>query len=59
VDDLQSIFAAGHDIDLPYLAGQMGRLKITVPRAAVPFLPDVVLKVSRDLVRSARRPAES
>ena len=58
LDDLQSIFAASHDLDMPYLTGQMGHLGITVPRAAVPFLPDLVLKVSRDLVRSGRRQAQ-
>jgi len=55
LDDLQSIFNAGHDVDMPYLAGQMRRFNTTVPRPAEPFLPDLVLKISRDIVRSARR----
>lgn len=55
LDDLQSIFSAGHDVDMPYLAGQMRRFETTVPRPAEPFLPDLILKISRDIVRSARR----
>jgi hypothetical protein len=54
LDDLQSIFDAGHDVDVSYLAGQMRRFGITIPRQAEPFLPDIVLKISRDIVRSAR-----
>jgi len=59
LDDLQSIFNAGHQVDMPYLAGQMRRFEVTVPHAAEPFLPDLILKVSRDIVRSKRRQAKS
>ncbi|MBN1669433.1 MAG: nucleotidyl transferase AbiEii/AbiGii toxin family protein [Kiritimatiellae bacterium] len=52
LDDLQSIFEAGHEVDTAYLAGQMRRFDITVPRKANPFLPDILLKISRDIVRS-------
>jgi hypothetical protein len=55
LDDLQSIFAAGHEVDIPYLAGQMQRFGITVPSIAEPFLPDIVLKLSRAVRRSQRR----
>ena len=55
LDDLQSIFEAGHDVDVPYLAGQMRRLKIIVARAAEPFLPDTIRQLSRDTVRDSGR----
>lgn len=55
LDDLQSIFAADHTVDIPYLAGQMQRFAITVPKAAEPFLPDAVLQLSRDVRRSQKR----
>jgi hypothetical protein len=52
LDDLQSIFEAGHRLDLPYRAGQMQRLEITIPREAKPFLPADLWKISRDLQRT-------
>ncbi|MBT3192256.1 MAG: hypothetical protein HN341_06845 [Verrucomicrobia bacterium] len=55
LDDLQSIFDAGHNIDIPFIAEHMHRLNITVPRAAEPFLPDIILKISRDIIRSRRK----
>jgi len=55
LDDLQSVFDAGHDPDLAYLSGQMRRLKLVVPRKAEPFLPDILLKISRDIGRGLRR----
>lgn len=45
LDDLQSIFESGHDIDVPYLAGQMRRLKVIVPRTAKTFLPGKILQL--------------
>ena len=54
LDDLQSIYESECDIDLAYLSGQMRRFDIRIPRAAEPFLDDVILKVSRDIVRAAR-----
>ena len=55
LDDLQSIFDAGHEVDLPYLAGQMRRFGVAIPRAAEPFLADSVLQLSRGILRSRRR----
>jgi len=55
LDDLQSIFGADHEMDRAYVAGQMRRFGITVPREAEPFLPDIVLKISRDIVRTRCR----
>jgi len=47
LDDLQSIFQADHSIDMPYLAGQIRRFDIRVPRDARPFLPDWIVKMAR------------
>jgi hypothetical protein len=55
LDDLQSIFAADQEPDVPYLAGQMRRFGIVVPKQAEPFLPDWLLKLSRDIARSKRQ----
>jgi hypothetical protein len=57
MDDLQSIFAAGHDMDIPYLAGQMKRLGLTVPRTAEPFLPADLVTLARDVKRGLRHRA--
>ena len=54
LDDLQSIFEAQEEIDIAYLAGQMRRFAIEIPRQAEPFLPDWLLKLSRDMGRSKR-----
>jgi hypothetical protein len=54
LDDLQSVFSANHDIDLPYLAGQMQRLRIIIPKTAKPFLPKQILQLSRDVARGER-----
>ena len=59
VDDLQSIFAAGHEVDLPYLVGQMRRFQITIPRHVQLFLPDWILKIARDIARAERRQGKS
>ena len=55
LDDLQSVFAAGHQIDVPYVAGQMRRFHIAIPRQAHPFLPEWILRLSRDAARTERR----
>ncbi|NCC50633.1 MAG: hypothetical protein EOM20_05390 [Spartobacteria bacterium] len=54
LDDLQSIFAADPEMDVPYLAGQIGRLGLTVPKAAKPFLPAELLKTVSDISRSKK-----
>ncbi len=54
MDDLQSIAAADHDVNIPYLAGQLNHLQITVQRGAKPFLPKPILALVRDAERSAR-----
>ncbi len=47
LDDLQSVFAASHDIDMPYLAGQLQRFKIVIPKTAKAFLPKQILLLAR------------
>ena len=54
LDDLQSILGVGHEMDMAYLAGQMQRFEIVIPRAAAPFLPDALLKIARGILRSKR-----
>jgi hypothetical protein len=54
LDDLQSIIEANHDLDIAYLAGQIGRLKIVIPPQAEPFLPKSILLLSRDARRSRK-----
>ena len=54
LDDLQSIFEAQENIDIAYLAGQMRRFAVEIPRQAVPFLPDWLVQLSRDMGRSKR-----
>jgi hypothetical protein len=56
MDDLQSIFEAdGIELDTPYLAGQMKRLKLAVPATTEPFLPTELIALSRDVRRSLRQ----
>ena len=55
LDDLQSIFEADHQVDMPYIAGQMRRFGIVVPREAETFLPGIILQFSRDVRRLRRQ----
>ena len=47
LDDLQSICRKQHEIDMPYLAGQVRRFQIRVARHAAPFLPDWIVRLTR------------
>lgn len=47
LDDLQSIFEAGHELDTAYLAGRIQQFGIAIPAAAKPLLPKVLLKLAR------------
>ena len=55
LDDLQSIFAAPHEIDTAYLAGQMKRFGLVIPKEGEPFLPEWVVTLSKDVQRSLKR----
>jgi len=52
LDDLQSVFSARHEMDLPYVAGQMQRFKIIIPKTAKAFLPKQILQLSRYVART-------
>jgi hypothetical protein len=54
LDDLQSIFEAQREIDIPFLAGQIHGFAIDIPRQAEPFLPDWLVKLFRAAGRSTR-----
>jgi len=54
LDDLQSIFEAQHDTDIPFLAGQVRHFGIDIPPQAEPFLPDWLVTLCRDAGRSKR-----
>ncbi len=54
LDDLQSIFSSAHVIDQPYLAGQMVRFGMVLPKAAKPFLPKPALQLARDVAKRVR-----
>jgi len=51
LDDLKSIFQAGHDIDLPYICGQMQKLKLSVPDPIKDFVPKPILLTSKRVRR--------
>lgn len=47
LDDLKSIFEAGHNLDLAYLCGQMRKLNLVVPKELKTFSPKSLYLVSR------------
>ena len=51
LDDLQSIFRVERHFDMPYLAAQLRRFRIVLPRDAKPFLPELLLRLARDATR--------
>lgn len=52
LDDLQSIFAAGHEMNLPYISGQMSRLELQIPRRVKTLVPEPILILDKGLRRS-------
>jgi Nucleotidyl transferase AbiEii toxin, Type IV TA system len=54
LDDIQSIYAADPELNVPYLAGQMSRLELFIPDQAKPFLPDSIIALARDVARSRK-----
>lgn len=54
LDDLQSIFAAGYTLNIPYLAGQMVRLKLAIPDKARPLVPEPLLALDKDNRRAQK-----
>jgi hypothetical protein len=54
IDDLQSICEAEHEVDIPYLSGQIARFEIEIPSQAKPFLPEWIIKLCSDSRRTSR-----
>lgn len=55
LDDLKSIFQANSDIDVPYICGQMQKLKLCVPDSIKDFVPKPILLTSKRIHRGLRR----
>jgi hypothetical protein len=55
IDDIISIFDSGHALDLAYLAGEMERLKYSLPDEAVPAAPKA-LKIFAKRTKRRREP---
>lgn len=55
IDDLKSIMKAMKDIDLKYIAGQMLKLEVKIPFSIEKIAPEVLLKISKDIVRQQRK----
>ena len=53
LDDHQSIFEAGHDLDLAYLCGQMKVLSLSVPAEIKEMVPKAMALTSKFVVRSS------
>lgn len=54
LDDLASIFSRQPDMNIKYLAGQMKRLDLTVPRDLADAVPSAIRKISRDVAADRR-----
>ena len=54
LDDLQSIFAADHDLNLAYVSDQMFQLELPLPKAIVAEAPEALRKSSKALRRQLR-----
>lgn len=54
LDDLKSIFLAGHEFDLAYLCGQMQALKLPVPGEIKDMAPKAVLMASKRIAKEMR-----
>lgn len=59
LDDLKSILQANHDIDMPYICGQMQRLKLSVPDSIKDFVPRPILLTSKRVRRELRKASEN
>lgn len=55
LDDLKSIMQAGHTIDMPYICGQMQKLKLTVPDSLKDIVPKPILMTSKRVIKELRR----
>jgi len=58
MDDLISVAASGHPVNIAYLAGQIADLNIQIPPTVKPFIPDDIRMLFPDM-RKRRRGAGS
>lgn len=58
MDDLNSIFRAGHEIDMPYICGQMKKLKLMVPEGLKDIVPRPILLTSKRILKEFRKKNE-
>lgn len=54
LDDLKSIFQAGHEIDIPYICGRMNELGLQVPISLKETAPKALLLTSKRVRRKFR-----
>lgn len=59
LDDLKSIFQAGLDIDIPYICGQMQKLRLTVPGSLKDIVPKPIFLTSKKIRREFILPRKS
>lgn len=55
MDDLSSIFRASHEIDIPYICGQMQKLQLQVPESLKEIVPKPLLLTSKKILREFRK----
>jgi|GEM_PF-770610 len=55
LDDLKSIMQAGHTIDMPYICGQMQKLKLSVPDSLKDIVPRPILMTSKRIIKESRK----
>jgi len=55
LDDLKSIMQAGHEIDMPYICGQMQKLQLVVPDTLKGIVPKAILMTSKRVAKELRR----
>jgi hypothetical protein len=59
LDDLSSIFQKGEPLDLPYLAGQMQRFSLAIPKVVRSEAPEPLRLISMAIERGRGRPRSS
>lgn len=57
LDDLKSILTSGHEIDIPYICGQMQKLELLVPEVLKEIVPKPIMLTSKKIRREFRRGA--
>lgn len=55
LDDLKSILEARHEIDIPYICGQMQKLQLSIPDSLKDFFPKPILLTSKRIRREFRK----